>query len=46
MHWGSLAHAQKCAALSPNLAVIEGRRVAEKVANISPKKCESMLLQE
>ena len=43
---GSLAHAQKCAALSPNLAVNEEKRVAEKLANKSPKKCKSMLLQE
>ena len=43
---GSLVHAQKCVALSPNLAVNEERCVAEKLANKSPKKCESTLLQE
>ena len=51
--WGEKAwndalwdHAQKCVVGSPNLAVNEGRRVAEKLAIISPKKCESTLLQE
>ena len=43
---GSLAHAQKCAELSPNLAINKERCVAEKLANKSQKKCKSTLLQE